>query len=361
MIKGLSHMRNLTSNFPKNILKMKDPDDKRSPELILMTFKQFLNYFSEDIKELLGAEEDFQLFTRHNKHEIFLLVDMSDEKHSMTKDKRRMYNKSAGTSRREKMREQYYYHYIFPRIHGYMFIQSIDGGDGSGLEHRSIISLDVIASSIRSNRIGVGTYMIKCLILMAEYFSYSDIVLEASNDEVDGTCLEFTQTYPEEIPDQEIEQNEDLKDLLTIYLWKMGMRMVKTKSTWTKENIMVPYYNVERDYIEDFIEEYIYGVTIDKKYGLLNKTDYQIKTHTSEDDEPDEEEYDGYWYHVGLRKSEKLINFYNKLGFELAPYVNTQWKMFSPIPYPSMRYIINPLPTQYVGECHLENGMLSFY
>jgi hypothetical protein len=354
MIEGISMYSKLFPylplSFPDGILKMKDPDDKRDPHLTMMTFDAFLYHFSEDIKELLDVEEDIQLFTSHNNHEILLLVDMTDEKHSMTNDKRRMYNKSAGTSRREKMREQYYYHYIFPRIHGYMFIQSIDVGKGSGLEHLSIISLDVITSSIRSNRIGVGTYMIKCLILLAKYFRYSDIVLEASNDEVSGECIEYTQSYPEEISDEDfcIEQNEDLKDVLTGVLWKMGMRMVETISHRTNEKIMIPYYNVDKEYICDFIEEYIYGVTIYKKYGLLNKTDYQIKTHSSEDDEPDENEYDGYWYHVGLRKSDKLINFYKKMGFELAPYVNTQWKMFSPIPYPSMRYIISP-PTKLCG------------
>jgi len=335
---------------------MKDPEDTRSPELVMMTFNQFLNHFLDEIKELLDIEEDFKLFTDHNNHEILLLVDMSDEKNSMTKDKRKMYNKSAGITRREKFREQYYYHYIFPRIHGYMLIQSIEDIKGSGLEHRSIISLDVIVTSIRSNRRGVGTYMIECLKILAKYFSYSDIVLEASNDEVGGDNPEITDTYPDGVDGEGFEQNEDLKFVLTNELWKMGMRMIEGISNKSKNKIMIPYYNVDKEYIEEFIEEYIYGLTNDKKYGLLNPIDLQIKTHSSDDDEPDEEEYGGFWYNVGLKKSKKLINFYEKRGFELAPYVNTQWKIFSPVPYPAMRCIINNI-SEFPNE-YIVNGMI---
>ena len=85
MIEGISMYNKLFKNklgspfnYPEGILKMKDPDDKRSPELILMTFKQFINHFSEDIKELLDVDEEFKLFTSHNNHEILLLVDMTD-------------------------------------------------------------------------------------------------------------------------------------------------------------------------------------------------------------------------------------------------------------------------------------------
>ena len=200
--------------LPTHLLKMKDAIDSRDPQLDLMTLSQFISMYFDEITECLDMVYGEELHTfEGSQNEILLLVDnvTTGKQHCMTKDIRRRYRKSAGKQRRERMDNLYDYRISpFNRIHAVASLSNnTEDKDGSGLERRSILSLDFIISSVRSNRFGVGSYLMETIKIMATYYSYSDIVLEVANNVGDDIDEDENEEDDSEIFDIEYPDDYD--------------------------------------------------------------------------------------------------------------------------------------------------------
>ena len=183
--------------FPRHILKMKDSGSSKSPSdnMVLMNWKEFYENYRDEVHELIDYfGEDYYLGDLiFSGKELVFLVDTSVEYNDcMTRDIKRKYKKSAGKKRREKMREHYNYMYLLPRIHGFMMLAEVEPEHyknhskygkykTTGLEHRKILQLVNITTSRYTDRRGVGTYMLECMKIIAQYSDYTDIVLEVAN------------------------------------------------------------------------------------------------------------------------------------------------------------------------------------
>jgi hypothetical protein len=88
-----------------------------------------------------------------------------------------------------------------------------------------------------------------------------------------------------------------------------------------------PYYNVEKEYISQHVEEYFYYQDYEE-----GEEKEPINVH----EEPTDNEYGGFWYRKGYKSQECLIGFYKKFGFVDEPKVNLEWGCYSDIPFPSM-------------------------
>jgi len=354
--------------LPTHLLKMKDAIDSRDPQLDLMTLSQFISMYFDEITECLDMVYGEELHTfEGSQNEILLLVDnvTTGKQHCMTKDIRRRYRKSAGKQRRERMDNLYDYRISpFNRIHAVASLSNnTEDKDGSGLERRSILSLDFIISSVRSNRFGVGSYLMETIKIMATYYSYSDIVLEVANnvgDDIDEDENEEddSEIFDIEYPD-DYDESEDysithlLKNELTKKFHGMCMRIVDGTAT----------YNLCDDYIKDSIDIYLFGIVQLIQYGLLHKEgETEDKEKEKEDDDGEDSprnmnKYGGYHFKIGMRESEPLRNWYKKRGFFDAPYVNTEWHMYTKLPYPAMRCILNEIELYECDEEH--NGIIT--
>ena len=344
----------------QSLLSNKDADETRSPDLVLMTLSEFVERYAEEIHEILDEEHELRLHDSSYNEVLFLVDTDPDRKHCMTSQLRKQYKHSAGMKRREKMQERYHYHWVWPRIHGYMLVSLANPNMeyGTRLHHRKILRLDSIVSSAWSNRRGIGTFMLDSLKTIAYLENFTDIILECSNDQVEGEEEdEYDIIYPEDVPGDGYPEVECFKDLITSFLWKMGLRL-ETASSKKGEQVTVPYYNIDYKYILEFMEIYLYGVVEKKKVGCLD-TWKPFSVHKGK---PLETEYGGLSYYKGLTASRRLIVFYEKFGFELAGYVNYEWKVFSKVPYPAMRLVLREIVQVYgMQRRHEINGMLYIY
>ena len=102
-----------------------------------------------------------------------------------------------------------------------------------------------------------------------------------------------------------------------------------------KNNRGIPTFNLEREYIEESIQDYL--------FHEYNSGDSSIAWEGTEqrliqdDDDPSESEYGGFWYLKGKRSQERLMKFYEMHGFVEDPEVHLNWYCFSNVPYPTMR------------------------
>ena len=80
-----------------------------------------------------------------------------------------------------------------------------------------------------------------------------------------------------------------------------------------------PYYNVDKDYISQHVEEYYHQ-------------DYEQEDEEKEPidvmDEPDDNQYGGFWYRKDTKKSRSLIGFYKKFGFVDEPKIRHEWNCY---------------------------------
>tara|TARA_B110000208_G_scaffold63083_1_gene81891 strand:- start:635 stop:1756 length:1122 start_codon:yes stop_codon:yes gene_type:complete len=348
-----------------SFLHMKDKDSKMDPSLFMMTLSCFMEYYSEEVEERLSIDKDeciYEYSHKSNGNEVLILVDMAEDiTHSMTLDIRKKFSKSARAKRRNRMREQYDYNSnVFNRIHGYCFLSEVftntENSIGCGLEHLTIMKINLIVTSVRSNRYGVGSYMIEAVKRLCRESRFTDIVLEVANDiveyiEEDG---DIDVKYPYELEDKWEEDYQDYLDyqdtvinlhspitLMSKMLWKMCMRHIHKISNRTGKIELVPYYNIDIDYIRDFLETYLMGLREDKPIGLnCDKTYFIGYTNTQIEKIPEQpayNEYGGKLYNESIIKISHLIEWYRHMGFHDAPYVNYKWSIFTHTPYHAMR------------------------
>ena len=95
-----------------------------------------------------------------------------------------------------------------------------------------------------------------------------------------------------------------------------------------KEN-MNPFYNLDKDYIWEYIKNY-----------LLNENEEQDnkkeKKYLIDEDEPLDNEYGGFWYIKGYKSQQPLIRFYERFGFKEDKRVHLDWHCYEDIPFPTM-------------------------
>jgi len=345
-----------------NILKMKDSDTTTDPYLELMTLSDFIDRYHVDIAAVTKKSEPVKEYSYLSRSEVLVLCDTSNSTHSMTRTIRKQYTKGARMLRRKRMREQYdYISNIFNRIHGYCCLQEMPSQRNSGLEHRKILSISIIASSCRSNRCGVGTYLLKTITAIATHTGYTDVILEVANDVVESSYSEIDIEYPTCLSDEDVEyvinSLDNLIECISDKLWKQGMRHVREISGRTGIEETVAYHNVDKEYISGFLDTYFLGITESHNHGYNNSDIYFCTYGGSKD--PDVSEYGGTEYLESIVKMSRLIKWYENMGFINAPYVNYDWKMFTKTPYHAMRLEIlkNPIKESF-NNIYEVNGMI---
>ena len=245
----------------------------------------------------------------------------------------------AGRKRRQKIKHRYSYDNPMNRIHGFMFVEG--GNNNLTPEDKNILSLSLICSSTFTDKKGIGSDMMDILLYGAKEVGYTDIVLEVANEfsgkghdeeeqdrhsESEEEDEEQTGQSEEEEDEEQAEQSEEEEwfpdeealEIIAHELWRKTMRFKND----------TPYYNVDKEYISQHVEEYFY------------KQDYEEEDEEKEpicvSDEPYDNEYGGFWYRKGYKSQEGLIGFYKKFGFVDEPKVHHEWNCYSEIPFPTM-------------------------
>lgn len=292
------------------------------------------NYYGVDFGEDKRGLSDFGRFDGGEQPCIICFVDEEDRTFASTN---RPALRRAGRKRRQKIKHRYSYENPMNRIHGYVFVEG--GNNNLTPEDKNILSLSLICSSTFTDKKGIGSDMMEILLDGAKEVGFTDIILEVANEfsgkgqeseeeESDEEDSEEEQAeQPEEESDEEESEDEEDEvwfpdeealEIISHELWRKTMRF--------KDD--TPYYNVDKDYISQHVEEYFY---------------YQDYEHEKEEkepidvmDEPDDNEYGGFWYRKGYKSQEGLIGFYKKFGFVDEPKIHHEWNCYSRVPFPTM-------------------------
>lgn len=294
---------------------------KTKAHLQIFSLKHFMEYYHDKFYEY---HEEVPLFyhddNEEGDHEIMCLVDTSVTKeHTMKRDMRKKFRK-AGSLRRKKLREKYSYRNPLNRIHSYIIVHKSPGESDD-----TTMAINVICSSNYSDIKGIGRYMMKTTLESAKVSGFENVVLEVGNQEADEREQELDEkseeseseyesdSEEEEELTEEEEQIECVAEIIASKLWRISVR----------HNNGVPVYNIGEDYIYDIVRDYLL-----------------IDVHEYEEWEPDQDDeeygYGGYYYHKGKKDSAALIKYYESFGFTEDSRVNTEWKCFSIVPFPSM-------------------------
>ena len=89
-----------------------------------------------------------------------------------------------------------------------------------------------------------------------------------------------------------------------------------------------PHYNIETDYIEGHIWRYF--------LNWSNQPEEKVPKGISDEDDPRDDEYGGYWYKRGLESSDGLCGFYKKMVFLEDRMFHLDWQCYGKVPYPTM-------------------------
>ena len=294
---------------------------KTKASLQIFSLKHFMEYYHDKFYEY---HEEEPLFYHDDDetgdHEIMCLVDTSVIKeHTMKHDMRKKFRK-AGSLRRKKLREKYSYRNPLNRIHAYIIVHK-----SPGEANDTTMAINVICSSNYSDIKGIGRYMMKTTLESAKTSGFENVVLEVGNQEADEREQESDEESEESESEYESEEEEEeelteeeeqiecVADIIASKLWRISVR----------HNNGVPVYNIGEDYIYDIVRDYLL-----------------VDVHEYEEWEPDQDDeeygYGGYYYHKGKKDCASLMKYYESFGFIEDSRVNTEWKCFSIVPFPSM-------------------------
>ena len=308
--------------------------------LTYMTLREFISWYSEELGEYYGGEFWFDELDIIDDDMIgdtmiFCLVDTSEEYHPPKDIKKKI--RKAGKWRRDKLKHRWYYGNPFNRIHGYIILKEVS----NTLRGKRTISVSSVCSTYFTEKKGIGTDLMELAKEYAKEMEYHDIVLEVANEysgmgfsdegESDEESEEESDEESEEESDEEEQNNtwypcESAIDIISEEFWKKCMR---------KNNRVIPIFNLEQEYIEESIRDYM--------FHEYNSGDAEIAWEGTgekkiiDKDEPGENEYGGFWYLKGKRSQERLMKFYEMHGYNEDPEVHFNWGCFSEIPYPVMR------------------------
>ena len=303
--------------------------------LTYMTLRDFIDEWQSELEDYYEGEFSMKkgdLITDSEVGDtlVFCMVD-NDENVDHLPDEIRKKIRKAGKWRRNKLKHQWSYINPLNRIHGYIILKDVTNKE----KGKRVLSISSICSTYFTKKKGIGTDLMKFAKEYATKTGYSDIVLEVAN-EYSGMGFEDSEdeeSGDEESEDEESEDENDIWypcegaiDILAEEFWKKCMR---------KNNRGIPEYNLEQEYIEESIRDYM--------FCELNSEDPSIvwegtsKKEILDEDEPGESEYGGFWYKKGKKSQERLMKFYEMHGYKEDPDVYLNWGCFSEIPYPTMR------------------------
>ncbi len=317
--------------------------------LAVMTLRDFIQHYHEELEdyydENFGSGERV-LDNNYGSTLIFCLVDtrvtreegFSEFIPSHIKKKIR----KAGKWRRDKLKHQWSYVNPMNRVLGYIVVKDL-----TNIHHtEKTLSLSCICSTTYTERRGIGGELMKALKKYGEDAGYEDIILEVANEfSAQGMSDEFwaekegyNEDEEEEEGDEDDEGEEDGEEdevqwypdecaleVLSYELWRKCMR---------KNERGNPYYNLEQEYIEECIREYLMEETTSEDPEELWEGNHLREVN---EDEPGENDYGGFWYLKGKRSQIGLMKFYEKWGFMEDPDVHLNWGCYEEIPFPTMR------------------------
>lgn len=296
---------------------------KTKASLQMYSLKHFMEHYHDKFHEY---HSEYPWFYHDDNdegdHEIMCLVDTSvNKEHTMKRDMRKKFRK-AGSLRRKKLREKYSYRNPLNRIHAYIIVEKSPGESDD-----TTMAINVICSSNYSDIKGIGRYVMKTTLESAKTSGFENVVLEVGNqeatereeseseeesDESESEYESDSEEEEEELTEEE-EQIECVAEIIASKLWRISVR----------HNNGVPLYNIGEDYIYAIVRDYL-----------------MVEVHEYEDWEPANEDeeygYGGYYYHKGKNDCTHLMKYYESFGFTEDSRVNTEWKCFSIVPFPSM-------------------------
>tara|TARA_Y100000590_G_scaffold457488_1_gene610225 strand:- start:2199 stop:3248 length:1050 start_codon:yes stop_codon:yes gene_type:complete len=323
--------------------------------LAVMTLRDFIQHYHGELEDYY--DEDFGsgeriLDDKYGSTVVFCLVDTRVTREGGFSEfiprniKKKI--KKAGKWRRDKLKHQWSYVNPLNRVQGYIVVKDL-----TNIHHpKKTLSLSCICSTSYTERRGIGGELMGVLKRYGEDAGYKDIILEVANEfSAQGMSDEFwaEKEAEEEEEDEEEEEegeeeaeeeegeeeaeeeeeqwypDEDALEVLSYELWRKCMR---------KNERGIPYYNLEQEYIEECLREY-----------LMEETTYEEPSQLWEgnglrevcEDEPGENDYGGFWYLKGKRSQIGLMRFYEKWGFKEDPDVHLNWGCYEEIPFPTMR------------------------
>jgi ribosomal protein S18 acetylase RimI-like enzyme len=318
--------------------------------LAVMTLRDFIQNYHEELEDYY--DEDFGsgeriLDDKYGSTVVFCLVDTRITREGGFSEfiprhiKKKL--RRAGKWRRDKLKHQWSYVNPMNRVQGYIVVKDLTN------IHRTTktLSLSCICSTSYTERRGIGGELMRVLKKYAEDAGYKDIILEVANEfsaqgmsdefwaEKEGNNEEEEEDEEEnegaeegEEEGEEEEQwypDEDALEVLSYELWRKCMR---------KNERGIPYYNLEQEYIEECVREYLLEETTCEESEELWEGNGLREVC---EDEPGENDYGGFWYLKGKRSQIGLMEFYEKWGFKEDPDVHLKWGCYEEIPFPTMR------------------------
>ena len=298
---------------------------KDLPGFKIMRLIDFLKLYANEF------DEDFETKTIYKKtsYDILCLVDVREnERHTMSPVRRKKFRKFC-RQRRDKVKDRYHYCNVFNRIHGFIILDDKTGKINIPRQ-KKVVSLSLICSSSYSNKKGIGSRLMNFMINICKEQAYSDIILEVAIDYIEDEESDDEESDDEEESDsdvapelEDINELEEINEEIVIRITREFLR--KTLRHTIDNGNTIANYAIDEGYIEEII------------YSYMN--DYYeeyIEVFTDVDlVEPGEYDYGGYFFQKGVRES-PLIKYYEKFGFVEEPEINYVWKVFTPVPYPTM-------------------------
>ena len=325
----------------------------------IMTLRDFIQDYNEELEDYY--DEDFGsgervLDDKYGITVVFCLVDTRVTREGGFSEfiprniKKKI--KKAGKCRRDKLKHQWSYANPMNRVQGYIVVKDL-----TNIHHtEKTLSLSCICSTTYTERRGIGDLLMKALKEYGEDIGCKDIILEVANEfSAQGMSDKFwaekeeenekddekddeedveddVEDDVEEDDEEDVEEDEeqwypdaDALEVLSYELWRKCMR---------KNEMGIPYYNFDQDYIEECIREYLMEETTSEELGELWKGN---GLRVVNKDEPQENDYGGFWYQRGKRSQIGLMEFYEKWGFKEDPDVHLNWGCYEEIPFPTMR------------------------
>ena len=332
-----SSIRSTLTDLPRSAVPLCcDKNNRLKNGLYSVTLRDFLQKYSEELGDYYGEDFGQDRYVgdfRYGDTIIFCLVD-GEEDHLPTDIKKKI--RKAGKWRRDKLKHQWSYVNPLNRIHGYIILKDVTNPNTPG----KTLSISTVCATHFTNKRGIGKHLMDLAKEYAEKMDYDDIILEVANEFADEG-IEDEEEEEEEEEEGIFEENEDeeeeedeyygcwfpdesVMDILGEEFWKKCMR---------KNKRGIPYFNLEQEYIEDCIWDYLNLEENSETDDLWIGTERRIM----DDDDPKEWEYGGFWYHKGKKSQERLMKFYEMHGYKEDSNVHTEWCCFSEIPYPTMR------------------------
>jgi len=326
--------RSTLTEFPRSSIPFRCDRENRGNGLYSLTLRDFLQNYSEELGDYYGEDFGQDMYVgdyRYGDTLIFCLVD-DGEDHLPEEIKKKI--RKAGKWRRDKLKHQWSYSNPLNRIHGYIILEDVTNPNTPG----KTLSISVVCATHYTKKRGIGKHLMELAKEYAEKRGYDDIVLEVANEYSEGGILETDDEEETGGEDEETDDEEDYEgcwfpdesvmDLLGEELWKKCMR---------KNKRGIPYFNLEQEYIQNCIWDYL---NIEKN-SADDKLWVGTEKRTMDKDDPKEWEYGGFWYNKGKRSQSRLMGFYEMYGYKEDAKVHTDWCCFSEVPFPTMRLTIS--------------------